>query len=879
MLARLKPLIERAKARPKLAGGVAGGVLLLVLLAVVFSGGGGKEGATGEQPPGMDEEADHMAAAPRRPDKPLSHRQRLEMRKRLVPMETDEILRELSVLEESDRVIIVAEILSERLWPLNQSGEVSGEDLSAFLKLGRKLSPKGLQRFLDNSVPRPAPWKFNLLAPRNWERHGLEVFLELSETARAGFGAKLLQQLSQQGTTLPALVLWHDALAEAVGDSIKGADATRISLDPRPFTREVADRMLSQILLLRHGTTLYAGLCVARDEDLTVLTQPVGAGPADTPPAAVWEAATLVNGKQSWIPATRTFDTADPYRKDQRAPNPHLLVFPPVGTLADAAPVKIAPAPVGPVYCLRAPIPAESPFPMPAEWWVAAAHPQMPLVRFHKTIDSLLFTGDGELATVQSFAAPVVERALQPRALVQQVELEPEDNGPLVATYRIWDVRKTIAGMTARVCLQSTLAEAEKAEKAYVGNLDARRKDPATKDQPAFAEAREIPLELAAGQAVLRIDSPPSDGTPILVQLCLHLADGEVRHLPPSILYAAGNRPQGSGQWLVSAAARRFVEARAKCLPLAMDYTVDGVRRRYGDVAVTYLALNPDAIIMDQTATHVYVADEGGIRRIRLQDFRETVGLSIPGDVLQMTASSLGLAVAVRSAGELTLRVFDAETLAGKLCQPIGTEPTHLLGSWQSPRLVAINSQSLSLVDLAASKLVQRIGIAELAAPAADAKGTTPPGTLRAAALSADGKELRLTIGAAVRRFALLEGGLGPALPAAPDPDQQYAIFGTRIYDLRTTPPQITDLVYHQPLAVDLAAGRILARPIAPSGAHLYCLLDRRGVELAAWPTGSRAKPPETHRVLAHPDGTHYLLWSPSSACWITLGDGGGTEQ
>jgi len=262
-----------------------------------------------------------------------------------------------------------------------------------------------------------------------------------------------------------------------------------------------------------------------------------------------------------------------------------------------------------------------------------------------------------------------------------------------------------------------------------------------------------------------------------------------------------------------------------------------------------------------------------------------------------MTASSIGLVALVRREKTLALRVYRPDTLEEQLSLPIAAEPTHLLGSWRSSSLVAIDLQNLSIVDLATKKLVQRIPTKDLGTVPPDVAKNTRPGTFMAAALARDGRHLYILCRESLRRHALTDSGLAPLSAEgyyrAPtgtgpygggrllvDADGHFAFSASHIFDLRAAPPRPILKCRNLPLALDLTGSRVLA--FSP-GSRLrpnpsYCLLDRRGVPTTSWPIGKEASRSPIQMAWNHPDGKHYLLWCSTGAWWVELDPSDGAK-
>ena len=667
------------------------------------------------------------------------------------------------------------------------------------------------------------------------------VFSLLPEPTRRQVGAELAALLAARGATRAAWLEWSPLLR----------DMGRDLPDPA-----VLEGMARSVVPLRCAGRPCLGIVVAVDEEeLVVLSQTTADEEGE------WQVATGSVPECRWVAATSCEGSAAC----------RLLRFPTTDAIPRTRAAVLDGTPTGTILDVR--LPAEE-----GEWlWrpvsVADASRTLPA-----GAGSACFLQDGKLVCLRSgtavLGAAELRRMLEPWSAPRGSLWE---DGSLVVSFTMHagagDLPKSVAMVRSGV----SDAACREASDQYRGNPR----------EPCLPDADEFPLAVAGDEVVLRIPVSPGNVRPLLVQIRHELADGSRRYDPPLVACGAGERPAGTGDWLVSEARRQALAAGVGGGPVPLRHTVDGRRDRYGRVEVTSLALAPLDLVPDASCEHVYVGDRHGIRRIRLAGFQETVGVPFEAQSVRLCGTSAGLVVVLSAGGLPEVRVLDPTTLAEKGRSALSFAPTHVAGAWRAPLLAALSREQTEILNIAAGKRLMQCATRDLMGwpkKTKHGRAGTPDQLLDIQATPA-GDMLCILGGHSLRRLRLsADGGLetlretdigtcGEARQGVltVDPGGCFATAGNCVFGLRgEAVVAVLDTSPHRPLAI-LDHGRaILAATELRGGGAFFSVLDWRGVPNERWDANG-AKLDLGCRAIPLPGGRRSLLWGQWGACMVEL--------
>lgn len=866
-LSQVVPLLRRAGGRRGLAIGAV--AVVVFLLALVLAPRVRRDGEVADK--GSQEQAAYAPLAiPEGRD--LSSEEREEAYRHLAGVDADTVASELARMTERDGRE-VANMLAQL--PVRDGAIATITQLREHFALVSRILPEGQRVAFDRCILELVGKPDGPLCCANLEPDDVSVLAVCPESLRPRLAVAIMRQATEEGLPVAGFFAWWNALAEA-GAGAYGA----FGMAPASFSRDAVERIIPSVVFLRAGKLHCLGLVMAvRNGEVFVAVALEGAKTPGSERGIEWEVDVGGEGAEEWVPALRTGPVVGHPAKQPKT-FARLVAFPAAGTLEGAVPASVASGegltePFGRLFVPFLPGDAA---PRPGQWRIALSQRSM---KTPKMVGCILLGPSGEMVGIGSLGpggrmgTPFAGLSV-PRLVRRDLVADPEGRAAIRIAYDLLDPDEQVVGATAAVGSGAGSMERNKAKSNYSN----------APETSAFESAAGLPLTRQGGAMLLTLKPPfPCDGTALLVQPSLHLQNGEVMRLAPEAIHFSGNRPQAVGDWLADGETRRFLEAQARGTAMALDHTVDGLHLRYGCLDLVELAMEPNAVVLDATGDHFYVADSTGVRRIRAGGFRETSGLPVrEGKAVALAGSAQGLVAVVEGKEGASVKVLDRETLAEQFSLSGASVPEFLVGSWRSPLIVSVGGTSLSVVDLAARRLVQRLDTAELNRLLFGDR-PAPRRLVMGIEFSRDGQLLYLLSEAAIHCLNVTADGLAKAgddgilcklaipqrepTPLIVGPDGDYAIAGMVVYDLRTRPAQAGPLLFSRPMFLHVPTGRMLGESTVNRTRGLSQLLDHRGVEILAWPARQNAT---TRRAAIHPDGNQCLLWSGAEALWVTIG-------
>jgi len=714
-------------------------------------------------------------------------------------------------------------------------------------------------------------------APGDWAPGWGRVFALLPEGKREKVGLALGHRLLSGGAPWSIWSEWAPLLAD-LGTDERGEPLLGASLPER----QALEQLPMSIVPLRFEGKPCLGVVIGRQEEVSVLTQPVEVSRRSASVSeADWQAATGNTPDEAWVGATCSFDVGNATAKEQRGTTCFLLRFPAAGQLARACPVRLADTAEGTVYDARQPVvKQDAPLPSPQAWTLVPVAASRAATEVGGTaFGGACFAPDGDLVAVHGYRSFLPLSQLRD---ILQVHLVPQRTAPdrdlsagsIAVSFVVFDAKGMLREAIAMVRESSSDPVCKQAGERFLE----------TPGEPAVIDGEEIPLTVEAGLAHLRIPVAEDRGTPFLVQIRCSLTDGSSRYGMPLVVSSAGSRPAGTQDWLVGEERRQVLSASLSGAPIPLHHTVDGQHARFGCVTATSLALTPTDLIADATGDHIYVGDTAGIRRIKLEGFQETVGILAQGESVLLSGSAVGLVAVFQAGKEAQLRILDPLTLAERKRFSPPFAPKCIAGSWSSPVVVLAGDDRVFVLDMAAGKVLQQLKTSSMLEPPKGARYRRPDG-LRDIRMTPQGDMVCVLGSQSLSRFRLSPTSGLDALQNGDvvqwdrstdsvlgmDQDGSLALVGESVYSLRQQAvAPVLKTPSHTPLAVAQGNRWAVALTAVPRSRVSYSVLDHRGVPLERW-EASETVLRTPNRGLALAGGRRGLVWNAREAYLIEL--------
>ena len=766
-------------------------------------------------------------------------------------------------------------------------------EAEALCSLVQRMSPRDYGRILavllNNEMGAHAQW-----AP-GW----VPIYEALRDEHRGEIAARVQSRLQNLGAPLAPALGWLERTARH-NDLLGSASEIR----------QAVNQMLAGTVILRAGDRTSLGVVVSRDnQQVTVLAIPPSLRRKNRYTAYSyaprvsksemaslrWEACVTEPDQPQWIPATcatsAVFTTLDQYANQ----HPCMLVrFPLVGRLVLAVPRPPVPRPAGLAYRLMLPGSrgkTESDDPPPLAWWLSLSPDKHASGNRQPALSFVYFTPEAEVIHFgdngSSMGVGTLLSRMAPQLVPDSIECG-RSSGEQSLTFEIFEPHGELDDLRALVgppCSDQKL-------------LSGIMRTPA---ESLLSDGTTATVTRTGNRCAVHFDGSADDGTAFWLQMRGQCSDGSAFHAEPLLVYLPYRRgATGDADWLVSQDRQRMLRARQTLTPIPLDHTIQGDSLRFGIVQITDLSVQPNALQAGPAGEHVFVADASGIRRIRLRDFRETDGLLLDGTGSLLAGSSQGLLVpCIGSDAKPCLHVLDRDSLAVRLSVALARPPLYVLGDWSLPWAFLLDDEELTVLDLRSDRILQRMPLEQLIrlprrtrpgwnpASAGGSSDSLPPDYI--ARLDVQHRLVHILRQSLLCRFPIQADGMLD--PSAAEPpiqleagaphffdlraDGEYALAGP-VYDLRSGDPGSAIRFPGIPLAMSETSGDVLTMaPFGRPSDDNVRLLDRMGYTVAGWRMpGGRPK-----GVLAHPDGSHYLVWgNMTRSYWIEIAGRGRGE-